>query len=353
MMSGEFDLSEDEGCEESDLCCGYGDLSNDLDKLYVSGGGSYDPDSIVGTAVDGSKPNATEDDFAPEMMPVDFYQSVEVFLAKAPPRLSDCMSKVPKFINKKHDKESDAPGLMFPRLVPPIRVRNNEVTPPEPPLKASKVKSKIYNDAKKGSRTQQVQIDHHLLQEAFAYTEMLIKNATEEETMEYGAVGIARDTATHKVGSNPVNKPSDRTKSVSAPNHHEISSSMLESAYGDGRPPLRKHVGHTGSSHKSGAAVGVVKKLRSRSQASTITATAAAFDADNHSIRGEAFRVAVEAEVDPRKNAVDFDDLVANFQDGITLHKLRRDLEESKRSMKRSEDFLRQLSKDFLHGVTY
>jgi hypothetical protein len=96
-----------------------------------------------------------------------------------------------------------------------------------------------------------------------------------------------------------------------------------------------------------------VKKLRSRSQASTITATAAAFDADNHSIRGEAFRVAVEAEVDPRKNAVDFDDLVANFQDGITLHKLRRDLEESKRSMKRSEDFLRQLSKDFLHGVTY
>jgi hypothetical protein len=35
MMSGEFDLSEDEGCEESDLCRGYGDLSNDLDKLYV------------------------------------------------------------------------------------------------------------------------------------------------------------------------------------------------------------------------------------------------------------------------------------------------------------------------------
>ena len=89
-MSGEFDLSEEEGCEESDLCRGYGDLSNDLDKLYV--GGSYDPDSIVGAA-DGSKPNAaTEDDFAPEM-PVDFYQSVEVFLAKAPPRLSDCVSK--------------------------------------------------------------------------------------------------------------------------------------------------------------------------------------------------------------------------------------------------------------------
>jgi hypothetical protein len=219
-------------------------------------------------------------------------------------------------------------------------------------VKASKVKSKIYSDAKKGSRAQ-VHIDHNLLQEAFAYTEMLIKNAMEEETVENGAVGISRDTASHKTGSNPANKPSDRTKSVSAPNHHEISSSVLESAYGDGRPPLRKHIGShtgTGSSHKSGAAVGVVKKLRSRSQASNITATAAAFDADHHSSRSDAFRVAVEA--DPRKNAVDFDDLVANFQDGITLHKLRRDLEESKRSMKRSEDFLRQLSKDFLHGVT-
>ena len=319
--------------------------------MYV--GGSYDPDSIVGAA-DGSKPNAaTEDDFAPEM-PVDFYQSAEVFLAKAPPRLIDCVSKAPKLNSKKHDKESDAPGLMFPRLVPPIRVRNDEATPPEPPVKASKVKSKIYSDAKKGSRAQ-VHIDHNLLQEAFAYTEMLIKNAMEEETVENGALGISRDTATRKTGSNPANKPSDRTKSVSAPNHHEISSSVLESAYGDGRPPLRKHIGShtgTGSSHKSGAAVGVVKKLRSRSQASNITTTATAFDADHHSSRSDAFRVAVEAEVDPRKNAVDFDDLVANFQDGITLHKLRRDLEESKRSMKRSEDFLRQLSKDFLHGVT-
>lgn len=353
MMSGEFDLSEEEGCEESDLCRGYGDLSSDLDKLYI-GGGSYDPDSIVGAA-DGSKPNATEDDFAPEM-PVDFYQSVEVFLSKAPPRLSDCVSKAPKVTSKKQDKGSDVQGLMFPRLVPPTRIRSDEATPPEPPLKASKVKSKIYSDAKKGSKAQ-VHIDHHLLQEAFAYTEMLIKNAMEEETAENGAVGIARDTATqHKTGSsNAANKPSDKTKSVSAPpnHHHEGSSFVLESAYGDGRPPLRKHVGHTGSNHKSGAAVGVVKKLRSRSQASTITATAAAFDADNHSSRSEAFRVAVEVEVDPRRNAVDFDDLVANFQDGITLHQLRRDLEESKRSMKRSEDFLRQLSKDFLHGVTH
>ena len=333
-MNEDFDLTE--GCyDESDLCRGYGELSNDLDKLYDIDG--------VGVGVDQYKQhNANDNDVAPDM-PADFYQSVEVFLSKAPPKLIDSAPKVNKSTSKKHqDKGIDANTgqLMFPRLVP---VKNEGVTiPPLPPTKASKVKSKIYSDAQRGNKAP-VHIDHSLLQEAFAYTEMLLKTAMAEESMEENVVVTA-----HKGSSDPRDKQQLGQAKCD-----------MESAYRNpgNQPPLNKkgvNAGNSLSKTSSGAAVGVVKKLRSRSQPSNSMAAAVAFDAiNNQGNHSGGFHVAVEAEADSRKNAVDFDELIANFQDGITLNRLRRDLEESKRSMKKSEDFLRQLSKDFLHGLAH
>lgn len=46
-------------------------------------------------------------------------------------------------------------------------------------------------------------------------------------------------------------------------------------------------------------------------------------------------------------NKLDFESLVCNFEQGLTLKKLQQDLLESKNSIQKSETFMKQLTKEF------
>jgi hypothetical protein len=53
-------------------------------------------------------------------------------------------------------------------------------------------------------------------------------------------------------------------------------------------------------------------------------------------------------ESDSRRNPLNFDELVANFQNGTTLEKLRRELADSRNSLAQSESVIRDLSGQYL-----
>lgn len=60
------------------------------------------------------------------------------------------------------------------------------------------------------------------------------------------------------------------------------------------------------------------------------------------------FNVSNDLDSDNRRNPINFDELISNFQGGVTLQKLRKELEQSKQSMKNSENFMKQLSMEYL-----
>mgnify|MGYP003353875718 CR=1 FL=1 len=53
-------------------------------------------------------------------------------------------------------------------------------------------------------------------------------------------------------------------------------------------------------------------------------------------------------ETDSRRNPLNFDELVANFQNGTTLEKLRKELADSRSSLAQSETVIRELSGQYL-----
>ena len=63
---------------------------------------------------------------------------------------------------------------------------------------------------------------------------------------------------------------------------------------------------------------------------------------------GNEFTVINEVEQDSRRNATDFDSLLANFQNGTNMKKLQKELAQSKHSMAQSEAFLQKLSREYL-----
>jgi hypothetical protein len=64
--------------------------------------------------------------------------------------------------------------------------------------------------------------------------------------------------------------------------------------------------------------------------------------------RGD-FSVVENSEADMRRNPLNFDDLVSNFQNGTTLERLKRELAESQRSLSQSETVIRDLSGQYLN----
>lgn len=59
-----------------------------------------------------------------------------------------------------------------------------------------------------------------------------------------------------------------------------------------------------------------------------------------------AFTVPSKKEVDTKKNPIDFESLVRNFENQTTLNQLRAELEQSRQSLANSEDYIKELSRD-------
>lgn len=356
-MEQEFSLRED-NYENDDFCRGYDEspykvnINNEDDIIddYHLNNNDYDNQKNI---------NDNINDIAPEM-PNEFYQNVESFLSKAPPKINDTIpTKLKKLTNNKTNNEKDVSnqsnniqnGMMFPRI--------NHLNPPQPPHnynhiinnnnivnnnginnnKASKVKSKIYNDANKKNKSH---IDHKLLQEAFEYTDMLLKESILQNENEQ-ILSEEYHVSSNNNSNSKINIISNQNRTYSLENIYNTTNTITSNNNNEKKNKIK--------TNSTNNAVGIVKKLRNKS----ISSTKNSIEKNNNNnidINNDNsnFMIGIKNEndnIEDKKNAINFNELIINFQDGITLQKLKKDLEESQKSMKKSEDFMKQLSKEF------
>ena len=314
------------GGDNEDFCRGYGAQTNEgLDEGFDEENYDYD-DQNEGQYVD----EAEVVDKAPEMSQ-HFYKDVESFLSMAPPKLKDSGLKKDKSL-----KKASVSGVQLPDIYA-NKPSSGESGPPRPPPVSSKVRSKLHANTNKVKS--QPQFDHSLLREAFAYTDRLLKEAIMEEAASNGGDFNQHDASGPVVKGN-LKKGSGKGTSGGQQAKPVSKTAPIESVY------MAPHSDYQGGSKKKSDSAGkdrkgVVKRMRAK-----IPSEAAMYG--NHEAEGASFNVSNDNESDNRRNPINFDELISNFQGGLTLQKLRKELEQSKQSMKNSENFMKQLSKEYL-----
>lgn len=306
--------------DENDFCRGYGAETNDDLNEQIMGGFQE-----MGLA--------ERNDKAPGMS-ADFYEKFENFLTRGPPKIGETVVNKKKSSEKIDNKESAVP--FFPKIVSKTEHCS---APPQPPQKYSKIRSKIENGM--GKDKKRSQIDHNLLREAFEYTDKIYKEAILEEAEKNEQPEDGR--------SNNIKKKNNSTEVNPMQKHQTLS----DSVYSQQNPTIEIHHAKKKISNNSTSTMGMVRKLRAKSQIMKTQASASNLHQHHDSQRKESepnFNVNTEAEIDPKRNAVNFDELILNFQDGTTLKKLRKELEQSKQSMRQSEKFMQELSREYLAG---
>lgn len=320
-----MNLNIGEYIDEDDFCRGYGAETNDgVDENF----GYFEEEDEDNRDIDK----------APEM-PQHFYKEVENFLTRAPPKLDSSTKKIKGLCGK-------TPGSSAP-ILPDIYARQAFAPsdgPPKPPQAQSKVREKLMNSTSK-QKKQSSDLDHNLLREAFAYTDRLLKEAIIEEASMQGG-GYQEENPQPQRQPSIVKSQSKKANSTAQSRAQPSRTAPVESIYmaphNDGYQ-ARKKADSAGSSRAGPK--GAVKKLRAKIPSES----AVAYGGNEAAEAG--FNIGNEADAGSnRRNPINFDELISNFQGGITLQKLRQELEQSKQSMKNSENFMKQLSKEYLSG---
>lgn len=306
--------------EDNDFCRGYGANTNLNDEAYF-GGVNFE----TGQADDDDD---GENDHVPEMS-TDFYKNVDSFLSRPPPTLKGS-SSAPKKSKGDKEKDSSSKVPMFPSINPKQQENRMYLPPPPVAAEAEVPKKKKKSKESKGNvePAAKKQLDSALLSEAFAYTDKLLREAVLEEQLQQQQQMMQFNTK------------------AAAPNGNRAhSTGTIGVEYGK---PQKSD---------SSSNVNVLRKLKSDRQKGYLGSGAAA--AGGKSSNGGSSSNAKPADfnvasgegdfVDSRRNMVDFDELVANFESGATLQKLRKELEESKRSMANSQNYLRNMTKDMIY----
>lgn len=315
---------------------GFG-LEADLDDY---GGNAYDDDEDqYGENADNSE-NVYEEneEVVVPKMPDDFYSDVDTFLNRPPPKAKGLKqkSKTREKLEEKIVKSTSFPNILLNQ-------------------KPKKIESKVNTGRKgPGKKNDKRIIDDDLLQQAFEYTEKLQREATLEN--EYDEI-IATATSKKKSNSAPHNLQSHTRLHHETENDGEDGWSEEEeeedmgrrgrmatknkvdavsAAYGNPRQKPPK------SLSKGQAKKGVVRRLRSQTADMTTSqreAKEAAFDASS------------AAQDTTSRYAVDFDALVANFEQGTTLRALKAELEESRASLARSKQAVQKISSEMASQI--
>jgi hypothetical protein len=257
----------------------------------------------------------------PEAMPQEYYHGVDSFLSKPAPKIkiskknSKSETQIRPSINNDEINYGVRKGEgILPRI-------GGDKQPPKPPssnkLGPTGIKSKVASiRSNKPVNTKSKTIDTNLLMQAFSYTEQIVR----EEILEEQQAMIADNYSNGQVSSAPnTRRPTNK--------------------YGENNPLMQQQPrsAPTGSKKqvagKKGKGNGLVKKLRG------------GITADN-----TGFGVATIHESDSRRNALDFDSLVANFEQGVNLQKLQDELKQSKASIAKSENFMRELAREYSSG---
>lgn len=327
--------------DDNDFMRGYGVNNTNLDTgPYFQRGDAFNGNAVAGGNDTGlasdeeeeySDDDSEDKESAAPNMPHEFYSCVDNFLKKPPPVFSGEMSGTSEkraskgSLSKKRKEETQTASL------PQIHAKtgSNILLPPQVPTNTTcgvkATKSKTTSSSKVVSRkSKPKQIDHNLLNEAFAFADQVLKRAVLDE-----------EEATEKVARKE--KPMEKAiKPKSAPSHTEFSSCQVQSS---------KH-----KSEKLLSTKGMVKKLRMKAQQEQ---GGGSIQHSSKKNLGEGtFNTSTEPEQISNKVALDFESLVANFQNGTTIQQLQRELEQSKKSMSASEQYMRQLSKEYGRSKT-
>lgn len=252
-------------------------------------------------------------------MPAEFYNGVDQLLRMSPPRLK----------SKKRFDVEDASSIVG---------GNARSHPSAAPPSAPTRKSVIPAPAQRGAVGKR-HIDPNLLNEAFAYTDKLLREAALEQKQEEAEEALAA-----RRNEARVNKPSS-------------AGGVLErslNAYGGGGGRSAKSAplpsgkkGSSSSSAKERLGAGLVKRLRSTATGTGggVEKSASARALLAGAASGNTFTVTAVSEDDSSgRKAMDFDALVANFTQGLTLRKLQAELAASQESMRRSQAAFKSLA---------
>jgi hypothetical protein len=148
--------------------------------------------------------------------------------------------------------------------------------------------------------------------------------------------GVRRELSGSSGNSSSVKRGSASSKAGKTPDGSQSGRNPYESGPSGRSGPS----GSSGSSGSSGMRRknGSVKKLRAK--------TNMAIDFNGRSDKGD-FTVSAVGEVDRHRNVVDYDSLVKNFEQGITMQRLKTDLQQSQSVIAHSEAFFKQVSEEF------
>lgn len=296
-----------------DLVRGYGLDTNQYTETYFDGMNEEDD----------AGEEALELDDRPPEMPQEFYAQIDSFLNKPPPSFATEDKK-----KKKTPKAAKASTV--DSTLPPVPMDGDK----EKKKSKKAVTGKVYAQPPPAA-AQERSIDPQLLKEAFEYTDKLLREAVLEEASENpqtqalqkpnkGSNALARKIAAAayhgggNIGGGEVFRQEDsmRPYPMSAP------------------AELPSNKPKTSKKSLIAGGMGTVKMIRNLKQR-----------VDGAPRRPtEDFVVHREAEVDLKRNPVDFDTLLANFQSGSTLDKLRKELAESQQNLAQSEEVVRKLT---------
>jgi len=257
-------------------------------------------------------------DEAPKM-PLDYYNSIDNFLKQGPPKIKTKNSNTTneKTNSNKINTNSNKNKAKEPKM---------RVLPPAPVVPVAMSKIDCGGKDTKGKK-KKIDIDHNLLLAAFSYVDQISREVHDDDD---DAVLKEFNTNTNTNNRNRNMWPSNNNDN----NNNNISSSSMKqprsapaapNVYYDTAAPKKK-----GS--KKNSSNSIVKKLRSQTAA---TANMNTFEISS----------AIDNN-DDRRNALDFDALVSNFEQGLTIKKLKADLQDSKQAMANSLAFMKQIKSE-------
>ena len=296
-----------------------------------------------------------ENDKAPEMSN-EFYMEIDQFLKKPPPKvhLDDPGSGKKK---KKKPLKQQKPSHFPPISQTSYDLYQNEynldqLPPPNLPVneedylqqleeshhhqrgKRSKKKgsnntSNLYqNPINPNKDTKPRAIDNQLLREAFAYTDQLLREAVIDEANSMTHQDLPQGSSSKTRNLQPRSAPADLPQSK-----HKHIEEAYSSTITTGKSQKKKS---SSSSSTASHKVNVVRQLKQSKQ----------LQHDNEFSIG--IGISDTEGPDLKRNAVNYDELVYNFQHGVNLEKLRKELQQSKQSLAQSEGIIRELSTQYL-----
>lgn len=240
------------------------------------------------------------------IMPPAFYEGVDLFLRKSPPRLKGKKRmdvEASAAIGKSSQKSSSRSVAAAPRR--------------SAPAPSARITT----------------LDTSLLHEAFAYTDRILREAVHEEAQAERQGRMSGSGSNNNSHHQLPERRGGSAGSAMAP------AAAARNPYSDNPRSAPGSKGSSAAKERTGA--GLVKRLRQQTQPSSGSSSGRSNN-NNNSSSSSGFDLSRLDDEAARKN--EFDSLVLNFQQGLTLKKLQAELAASQQAMRRSEGMVREIA---------